>query len=113
MSISERRRDFVTLDAIGAPLSYVLRIVLLETALIGVIGGVLGIAFGSFAALTLASLYTNIPLTQFFPSIFEVVPPLYMLKIFAAVLGVCCLGGVIPALNATKMHIAEVLKAEY
>jgi putative ABC transport system permease protein len=113
MSISERRRDFVTLDAIGAPLSYVLRIVLLETALIGVIGGVLGIAFGSFAALTLASLYTNIPLAQFFPSIFEVIPPLYMLRIFAAVLGVCCLGGVIPALNATKMHIAEVLKAEY
>ena len=113
MSISERRRDFATLDAIGAPLSYVFRLVILETALIGVLGGILGIAFGSLAALVLSSLYTNIPLAQFFPSIFEIVPPIYMLEIFLAVVAVCCIGGIIPAINATRMRIAEVLKAEY
>jgi putative ABC transport system permease protein len=113
MSVSERRRDFATLDAIGAPLSFVVQIVILETSLIGVLGGLLGISFGSFGALVLASLYTNIPLAQFFPSIFEIVPPLYMFKILIAVVGVCCLGGVVPAINATKMRIAEVLKAEY
>jgi ABC-type lipoprotein release transport system permease subunit len=113
MSVSERRRDFATLDAMGAPLSYVFRVVLLETSLIGVLGGVLGIAFGSLAALVLASLYTNIPLALFFPSIFEIVPPLYMLEIFASVVAVCCVGGIIPAINATRMRIAEVLRAEY
>jgi len=113
MSISERRRDFATLDAIGAPLSYVFRLVILETALIGVLGSILGIAFGSLAALVLASLYTNIPLAQFFPSIFEIVPPLYMLEIFLAVVAVCCVGGIIPAINATRMRIAEALRAEY
>lgn len=113
MSISERRRDFATLDAIGAPLSYVFRLVILETALIGVLGSILGIAFGSLAALVLASLYTNIPLAQFFPSIFEIVPPLYMFEIFLAVVVVCCIGGIIPAINATRMRIAEVLRAEY
>jgi putative ABC transport system permease protein len=113
MSVSERRRDFATLDAMGAPLSYVFRVVLLETSLIGVLGGILGIAFGSLAALVLASLYTNIPLAQFFPSIFEIVPPLYMFEIFAAVVVVCCVGGIIPAINATRMRIAEVLRAEY
>jgi putative ABC transport system permease protein len=113
MSISERRRDFATLDAIGAPLSYVFRLVILETALIGVLGGILGIAFGSLSALVLSSLYTNIPLAQFFPSIFEIVPPIYMLEIFLAVVAVCCIGGIIPAINATRMRIAEALRAEY
>ena len=113
MSVSERRRDFATLDAIGAPLSYVFRLVILETALIGVLGGILGIAFGSLAALILSSIYTSIPLAQFFPSIFEIVPPVYMFEIFVAVVVVCCVGGIIPAINATRMRIAEVLRAEY
>lgn len=113
MSVSERRRDFATLDAMGAPLSHVFRLVILETSLIGVLGGALGIFFGSLTALVLASLYTNIPLAQFFPSILEIVPPFYMLEIFAAIIAVCCLGGMIPAINATRMRIAEVLRAEY
>lgn len=113
MSVSERRRDFATLDAIGAPLNYVFRIVVLETSLIGILGGALGICFGSLASLVLASLYTNIPLAQFFPSAFEIVPPFYMLEAFAAVILVCCVGGLVPALNATRMRIAEVLRAEY
>jgi len=113
MSVSERRRDFATLDAIGAPLSYVFRIVVLETSLIGVLGGVFGIGSGSLVSLVLASLYTNIPLAQFFPSIFEIVPPFYILETFVAVVFVCCIGGVLPALNATRMRIAEVLRAEY
>jgi putative ABC transport system permease protein len=113
MSVSERRRDFATLDAIGAPLTYVFRVVILETLLMGVLGGALGLAFGSMAALVLASLYSNIPLAQFFPSVFEIVPPLYMLEIFAAVALVCCCGGIIPAISAMRMRIAEVLRAEY
>lgn len=113
MSVSERRRDFATLDAIGAPLNYVFRVVIIETLLIGVLGGLFGIISGSLSALVLASLYTNIPLAQFFPSILDIVPPLYMLMTFSAVVGVCCVGGIIPALSATRMRIAEVLRAEY
>jgi putative ABC transport system permease protein len=113
MSVSERRRDFATLDAIGAPLNYVFRIVILETALIGVLGGIFGVVFGSLSALILASLYTNIPLSLFFPSVFEIVSPVFMLEIFASVVSVCCIGGIIPATNATRMRIAEALRAEY
>jgi putative ABC transport system permease protein len=113
MNVSERRRDFATLDAIGAPLSSVFRIVIIETTLIGLIGGIIGLAFGSLAALTLASLYTNIPLPQFFPSLFDIVPPLFMVEIFASTIIVCCIGGIIPAINATKTRISEVLRAEY
>ena len=113
ISVSERRRDFATLDAIGAPLGYVFRAVILENSLIGVLGGVSGITIGSLAAVVLASLYTSIPLTQFLPGILDLVPPFYMLEIFIAIIVVCCVGGVIPAINATRMRIAEVLRAEY
>jgi ABC-type lipoprotein release transport system permease subunit len=113
MSVSERRRDFATLDAIGAPLSYVFRLVILETSLIGVLGGILGLTFGSLTAIVLSSLYTNIPLAQFFPTILEIVPPIYMIEIFLAVIVVCCIGGIIPAINATRARIAEVLRTEY
>lgn len=113
INVSERRRDFATLDAIGAPLSHIYRLVLLETSLIGALGGILGIFFGSIIAIFLASFYTSIPLSQFLPSIFEIVSPLYMMQIFLAVVFVSCLGGIIPAINATKMRTAEVLRAEY
>ena len=113
INVSERRRDFATLDAIGAPLDYIFRFVLLETSLIGVLGGVVGIVFGSLTALILASFYTSIPLAQFFPSIFEIVQPFYMFEIFVAVVAACCVGGIIPAINATRTRIAEILRAEY
>jgi len=35
------------------------------------------------------------------------------LEMFAAIVGICCVGGVIPAANAMRMRIAEVLRAEY
>jgi putative ABC transport system permease protein len=113
MSVSERRRDFVTMHAIGAPLSYVLRTVIIEASLIGALGGVFGIVFGSISAIIMSSLYTDIPIAQFLPSILQIVPPIYMIEMFLAVISVCCLGGIIPAVSAARMKIAEVLKAEY
>jgi ABC-type antimicrobial peptide transport system permease subunit len=89
------------------------RVVITETLFIGVLGGVIGIAFGSLAAVLLASFYTSIPVTLFFPSVLEIVPPIYMLEMLVAIVGVCCLGGIIPAVNAMRMRIAEVLRAEY
>ncbi|MCJ7470355.1 ABC transporter permease [Candidatus Bathyarchaeota archaeon] len=113
MNVSERRRDFATLDAIGIPLNYVFRVVMLEASLIGIMGGVLGVIFGSLGAVTLGSLYTNIPVGQFFSDVFIIVPPLYMAETFAAIVIVCCVSGVIPALNASRMRIAETMRAEY
>jgi putative ABC transport system permease protein len=113
MSVSERRRDFATLEAIGAPLNYVFRAVILEASLIGALGGALGIFFGSLSAIILASLYTSIPLAQFFTGVFDLVPPLYMLEMFTGIVAFCCIGGIIPALNAARIRVAEALRAEY
>lgn len=113
ISVSERRRDFATLDAIGARSSHIFRIILLENSLIGSVGSILGIIFGIIFAAFLASFYTAIPISQFFSSIFVIVQPLYIVEIMVLVITSCCVGGVIPAITASKIRIAEILKAEY
>ncbi len=113
MNVSERRRDFATLDAMGAPRSYVARIVVTETGLMGLIGGLIGIILGAFVALFMASVYTQIPLVLFFPSFFDIVSPTLMIEILALTVAVSCLAGIIPALTAARTKITEFLRSEY
>jgi putative ABC transport system permease protein len=113
MNVSERRRDFATLDAIGAPKSTLFRMVITETTLIGLLGGLAGIVLGSIAAMLIASIYTNIPLSMFFFDLFNIVSPLLIIKILTSTVAVSCIAGVIPAIAASRMNISEVLRSEY
>jgi putative ABC transport system permease protein len=113
MNISERRRDFATLGAIGAPRSFIFRLVITETTLIGLFGGLLGILVGTVATLLLASLYTNIPLPLFFQSPFDIVSPVFMAEVLTSTAVVSCVAGLIPAVNAMRANISEVLRSEY
>ena len=113
MNVSERRRDFATLDAIGAPKSSIYRMVITETTLIGLLGGVSGILLGSIAAILIASIYTQIPLSMFLSDLFTTVSPLLMIKILVSTVFVSCIAGVIPAIAASRKNIQEVLRSEY
>lgn len=113
MNVSERRREFATLDAIGAPKSSILRVVVIETSLMGLFGGLAGILLGAFAALLIASFYTSIPITSFFPGLFDLVSPTLMIEILASTVAVSCIAGAIPAIAATRISVAEVLRSEY
>ncbi|MBS7633205.1 ABC transporter permease [Candidatus Bathyarchaeota archaeon] len=113
MNISERRRDFATLDAIGAPKSFIFKVVTIETGLMGFFGGLSGILLGSFVAIAVASVYTGIPISLFFPGIFDITPPILMLEILASTVAVSCIAGIIPSIAAARMKITEVLRAEY
>jgi len=113
MNVSERRRDFATLDAIGAPRGSIFRMVVTETTLIGLLGGLTGILLGSIAAILIASFYTNIPLSMFFFDLFNIISPFFMIKILASTVAVSCVAGVIPAIAASRMNISEVLRSEY
>lgn len=113
MNISERRRDFATLDAIGAPKSFVFKMVITETGLMGLFGGIAGILLGSVVAILMASLYTGIPISLFFPGIFDITPPYLMFEILVSTVTVSCIAGVIPSIAAARMNITEVLRAEY
>jgi putative ABC transport system permease protein len=113
MNVSERRRDFVTLSAIGAPRSSIFRMVITETTLVGLFGGLLGILLGTVATLLLASLYTNIPLRFFFKGLFDIVSPALMVEILTSIVVVSCVAGIIPAMNAMRANISEALRSEY
>jgi len=113
INVSERRRDFATLEAIGAPRSSIVQIVLTETTLIGLLGGLAGILLGSIAAVVIASLYTDIPLSMFFSDLFNVFSVLFMIRILASTVAVSCLAGLIPALAASKINLPEMLRSEY
>lgn len=113
INVSERRKDFATLVAIGASRGFIVRVVMTETFLIGLFGGLIGLAFGTIGTLWLGSTYTGIPITLFFPGVLEVVPLSFMLEILVSTVTVSCIAGVIPSIAATRMNITEVLRAEY
>ncbi len=113
VNIAERRRDFATLDAIGAPKSAIFRIVITETAIIGLLGGLLGTLLGSIAAVVIASSYTEIPLSLFFSDLFSFIPPLFIIRILASTVVISCLAGLVLSIAASRMNIAETLRAEY
>jgi putative ABC transport system permease protein len=113
MNISERRRELATLDAIGAQKSIIIRIVVTETALIGLFGGVAGILLGSLAALLLSSFYANVPLQILFPGLFVIVTPTLMLEILIFTVTSSCIAGIIPAITTARKSIVEVLRSEY
>jgi putative ABC transport system permease protein len=113
INVSERRRDFATLEAIGAPKSSIFQMVLTETTLIGLLGGLAGILLGSIAAVVIASLYTNIPLSMFLSDLFNMFSVLFVIRILASTVAVSCLAGLIPAVAASKMNLPEVLRSEY
>jgi len=113
MNVSERRRDFATLGALGASRKSIFRMVITETTLIGLFGGLLGILAGTVATLFLASIYTRIPLTLFFQGLFGVVSPIFMVEILASTLIISCVAGIIPAISAMSANISEVLRSEY
>jgi ABC-type antimicrobial peptide transport system permease subunit len=113
MNVAERRRDFATLNAMGAPSLRVFSTVIVESSIIGFLGIGLGIVLGSIASVILASLWTTIPYSQFMSDILGIVPPTYMARVLLTGVGACCFGGFLPAVSAIRARVAEALRAEY
>ncbi len=113
MQVSERRREIGVLRAVGATRTDVKLIILGEAALIGVIGGLLGvgIAFAGAALVDWASA-TYLPRFPFKP------PTYFDFKgwIIAGGLGFstvfCVVGGYLPARKAAKLPPAQALAAQ-
>ncbi|MDH5374671.1 MAG: ABC transporter permease [Candidatus Bathyarchaeota archaeon] len=113
INVSERRRDFATLDALGASFTSKVLIVLTEIGFIGLLGSLIGVFLGAVAAVTIISVYTNIPIHMLFPDIFTIVSPLLLAKTVACMVTASCVAGLIPAIAAARTSIADVLRGEY
>lgn len=113
INVYERRRDFATLDALGASLTSKVLIVLIEIGFIGMFGSLIGIFLGAVTTVTIVGIYTNASIQMLLPNIFNMVSPLLLAEIVAGVVVVSCVAGLIPAFVAARASITDVLRAEY
>ncbi len=106
-SVLERTKDIGIMKAIGARNSDILQIFLMESGLIGLVGGVLGIALGTAGALLLGSFSRQAG----FVLLVEIEPGVLLFGLlFALALGI--ISGILPAYQASKMKPVEALRYE-
>lgn len=106
MSVSERTKEFGLLKALGAERKTILFMTMGEAALMGVIGGITGIAAGSVLVH-----FLNKSFEAQGSALFAITPRLVVIGLlFAISLGIIC--GTYPAYRATKMSPMEALRYE-
>lgn len=107
-SVLERRRDIGIMKSIGAKNSDILRIFLIEAAMLGLAGGLIGLVFGvvlsTAVELIAAHAFAN-------PLVRASIPPLLVIGslAFSMIMGI--IGGVAPAIQASRMHPVEALRS--
>lgn len=106
MSVLERTREIGVLRALGWRRRRVLGMILRESLLLGVLGGLCGMALGVLLGVGVARM----------PGIAQAFTPVFQPGLFLQAAGVSlvagALGGLYPAWRATRMHPAEALRYE-
>lgn len=106
MSVSERTKEFGLMKALGAETRDILFMTMGEAALMGILGGIVGIIGGGALVY-----YLNDFLASRGTTLFTITPRLIAIAIvFATLLGV--LSGMYPAYRAAKMSPMEALRYE-
>ena len=106
-SVIERKKEIGTMKAVGAKNSDILTVFLIESGLLGVVGGIVGVLIGSGIALLTANLANN-----FFGNdiiLVNISLPLIISSVaFSFLIGV--LSGAIPSYQASKLRPVEALR---
>lgn len=106
MSVSERTREIGLKKAVGAETRSILGEYLLESAMIGFLGGVIGMGAGLAVIFLLNSATKSSNVTVFAVSALVVIGPI----VFATFLGT--IAGLFPALRAARLKPVESLKED-
>jgi putative ABC transport system permease protein len=104
MSVMERKREIGVLKAIGATNSYILKMIIIESAILSSIGGLLGLLIGSLASVSL-TVVTNGSLKGYVS--FWLASRAYL---FALALGI--VGGYYPSKQASNLSPVEAVTYE-
>ena len=104
MSVRERKREYATLRALGFGPSYVVALILGESVMIAVIGGVGGLVITFPAAAKFGARFGSL-----FP-VFAVSDETIVLSVWASLL-VGCAAAVLPAWRALRTPVSEGLKS--
>lgn len=104
MSVFERTKEIGVLRALGWRCRRVMRLILLESAMLGIVGGVAGVVAGWGALRLLASLRVTASIAQ--PSI----PLEHSLRALAAALVIGLAAGFVPAYRGARLSPVEALR---
>ncbi len=108
-----RRRELGVLRAVGASRSDVRLLILVESAVVGLIAGVIGVAAAAAAArLADSALASTLPAFPFKPDTFFAMPPWLMAAAVALATTACVVGALGPALRATATDPAAILSGD-
>ncbi len=111
-SVLERTKDIGVMKAVGAKNRHVLAIFLIESGLIGVLGGVIGILAGlglSAGACFAINTFANMPGGVTFPF---VASPVLILATLVSSFAVGALSGLWPARRGARMPVVDALRYE-
>jgi len=109
MSVTERFREIGTMKCLGAPDGLVVKLFLLESSMLGVVGAVLGIVLGVLVALAAALLQFGTYGVAYFPQLeaLQVLGGAVLAGLLLAVIG-----AVYPAAVAARMTPVDALRVE-
>jgi putative ABC transport system permease protein len=107
-SVMEKTREIGTMKAIGAKNKDIMMIFLVNAALVGFVGGVLGIVL----SLGLTSMLPMLGLTMMRSSMGSTLSPELMLLGISIAVFIGVISGVVPAYNASKMKPVDALRYE-
>ncbi|MBI2107115.1 FtsX-like permease family protein, partial [Candidatus Woesearchaeota archaeon] len=106
-SVLERTRDIGVMKAIGAKDSDIMKIFLIESGLMGFVGGIFGVALGTLLSLAIGKYATQAG----FKLLVTVNPQLMLFGLFFAfIIGI--MSGALPAYRASQLNPVEALRHE-
>ena len=106
-SVLERTRDIGVMKAIGAKDSDIMKIFLIESGLMGFVGGIFGVALGTLLSLAIGKYATEAG----FKLLVTVNPQLMLFGLlFAFIIGI--ISGALPAYRASQLNPVEALRHE-
>ncbi len=118
MVIVERRREIGVMRAVGATRGAIAALILMEAAVVGLIGGSAGCVLGGAFALGIDKIFADgimgfkVPDFPFKPeTLFAWEPWFLVVGVLGAVL-FCLMGALVPALRAARMDPAEALMGQ-
>lgn len=107
-SVLERTNEIGLMKAIGAKNSDVLAIFLIESGLIGLVGGLIGVIIGSLLAILMGTILEQ---TGFLSVSIQINPVVILIALsFAFLVGV--ISGAVPAIRASNLNPVEALRYE-
>jgi putative ABC transport system permease protein len=108
-SVLERTKDIGVMKAVGAKNSDILQLFLIESGLLGFVGGLLGVAFGYGAA----KLIEYVVVVKLATTLLRAAAPVYLLLgclAFSFIIG--ALSGIWPAWRASRIKVVDALRYE-